>query len=101
MSIGSVLSELGDLGDNPRALEHYNRALEKYEAAGAGESPAAARCLKSIGTHHANKDDFRRAFEHYQRALAKYEAAGAGESPGAADCRKKLRHARQKAQKEV
>ena len=84
MSIGTALGKQGDL---PGALEHYQRALAKYEAAGAGESPDAAGCLMSIGSVLSEQGDNPRALEHYQRALATYEAAGAGETPDAASCR--------------
>ena len=62
------------------------RARVANEAAGAGETADAARCLMSIGGAHGFQGDIPGALEHFQRALAKYEAAGAGETPGAATC---------------
>ena len=38
----------GEQGDNPRALGYYNRALQVYEAAGAGKTPDANACRNFI-----------------------------------------------------
>ena len=35
-------------GDKPRALEPYKRALQAYEAAGAGKTPVANACRNFI-----------------------------------------------------
>ena len=79
------------MGDYPKALEYYQKALAIKEKVLGEEHPSTATSYNNIGGVFDSRGDYPKALEYYQKALAIFEKVLGEEHPNTATVRNNIR----------